>query len=101
MTFFNTINLHGKPLYEAEVKTRTQEERVHDFFLNAGGLHGPTEVMDKVFHGENVPVTSVRRAITNLTSEGKLTKSISQCQGAYGKPEYLWRLPAPVQRKLF
>ena len=38
------------------------------------------------------PLTSVRRAITNLSSDGELVKTNDKVTGIYGKPEHLWRL---------
>ena len=38
------------------------------------------------------PITSVRRAITNLTTAGELVKTNNTVTGMYGKPEHLWSL---------
>jgi hypothetical protein len=38
------------------------------------------------------PITSSRRAITNLTNAKALTKTSEQITGNYGKPVYKWRL---------
>ena len=39
-----------------------------------------------------VPLTSIRRAITNLTFPGSLVKTNVKTTGPYGRPEYYWRL---------
>mgnify|MGYP003118974616 CR=1 FL=1 len=38
------------------------------------------------------PLTSVRRAMTNLTTDGKLMKTNRYVIGNYDKPEHLWEL---------
>jgi hypothetical protein len=38
------------------------------------------------------PITSVRRALTNLTNEDKIIKTDVKVVGLYGKKEHLWRL---------
>ena len=49
-----------------------------------------------------VPLTSVRRAVTNLTNRGDLVKTDKQVKGPYGRPEYQWRLAHKYdQRNLF
>ena len=40
----------------------------------------------------DVPITSVRRAITCLTDDGKLEKVNRLKPERYGKPNYLWKL---------
>ncbi len=41
--------------------------------------------------GEQIPITSVRRAITNLTNSRFLTKTSKSRKGALGKKEYIWK----------
>ncbi len=38
------------------------------------------------------PITSIRRAITNLTTAGYLIKTDRKKTGHYGRPCYCWRL---------
>tara|TARA_R110002020_G_scaffold443766_1_gene655058 strand:- start:42715 stop:42900 length:186 start_codon:yes stop_codon:yes gene_type:complete len=40
------------------------------------------------------PITSIRRAITELTSKGKLTKLDRMKKGEYGKNCHCWQLKA-------
>jgi hypothetical protein len=53
------------------------------------------------------PITSIRRALTNLTNEGKIIKTGVKTVGLYNKKEHLWRLRTaqddidPDQYKLF
>ena len=41
--------------------------------------------------GEQIPITSVRRAITNLTNSRFLIKTTKSRKGALGKKEYIWK----------
>jgi hypothetical protein len=44
-------------------------------------------------HYPAAPVTSIRRAITDLTVQDKLVKTNVMEIGGYGKDEHTWRLP--------
>jgi predicted transcriptional regulator len=50
----------------------------------------PFDVQDDV--GHHVPITSIRRAITNLTQKGILIKSEVTKMGRHGKMNYCWEL---------
>ena len=104
-SFHNTINLNGSSLDRAEDKARTQEERELAFFIShSGGLFTPFDVWGKVFLLHE-PITSVRRAMTNLERSGYLEKTDIMKPGNYGKPNFCWRLAQPktkhVQRELW
>jgi len=47
------------------------------------------------------PLTSIRRALTNLTTRGLLEKRAETITGLYGRREHLWTLarPAPVEQR--
>ena len=101
MTFFNTIRLIGKELNEAEWLAMKQEDKVYALFKeNPDRELTPFEVWAAIL--PDAPITSVRRAITCLTDEGKLEKVNRQRPERYGKPNYLWRLATDDgQMKLF
>ena len=91
MTFFNTVRLRGFDLNEAEWLAMRQEEKVYMLFSeNPEREFTPFEVWAAIL--PDVPITSVRRAITCLTEEGKLEKTNRQKAERYGKPNYVWRL---------
>ena len=46
----------------------------------------------KVASNLNLLITSVRRCITDLTTDGHLEKTTKKVTGMYGKPEYVWEL---------
>jgi hypothetical protein len=90
--YFNTTNKSGEDLAKEKKNCATQEINIAKIFLRYRRL-SPSEVM-KIYHREfaEVPLTSIRRAITNLTNDGALVKTKNKKMGLYGKPEYVWVL---------
>lgn len=103
--FYNTIDLTGQELEKAKVQTLKQEELIAAIFKN--NCHkeiSPSQILDIVnkHYGLNWPITSIRRAITNLTEENALVKLKTMKEGIYGKLEHLWRYNLiTIQAKLF
>ena len=90
MSFFNTIGFRGKKLKKATEKAKSQTELVLEFFKkNNKGYYTPVEVHKALFTSET-PLTSVRRAMSDLTSKGKINQTARQKQGAFGKLNYCW-----------
>lgn len=97
----NTTHETGETLVEAEAAARTQEDRVLAFFRNnrrAGGWT-PSEVNKIIM--PDCPLTSTRRAMTNLTYDGKLVRTEIKRRGPYGRAEFAWQTPGPEQASLF
>ncbi len=70
--------------------TMKQENFVLDFFKCKQEPMSPSMVHKAC---NNLwPLTSVRRAITNLSTDGDLIKTNDTVIGIYGKPEHLWKL---------
>jgi hypothetical protein len=90
--FYNTTQVLGDELKHCRANVMRQDDIVLAYFRQ-GGDHTPSEVWQSGIL-DNAPLTSVRRAITNLTDMGKLEKTTRQRRGIYGKPEFVWRLPA-------
>jgi hypothetical protein len=93
--FYNTINLTARELFDAQISALNQEQRIMRYFLKLGsaGSAAPSAVQEKVFE-KAVPITSVRRAITNLTKSGDLLKLGTMITGPFGQPEHLWTVAA-------
>jgi len=92
-SFYNTIELSGIRLKEANVKANRQEDRVLELFKSTGIAMTPEDVearYNALF--DAAPLTSFRRAITNLTKQGLLVKCDQMAAGKYGKPVHFWRL---------
>jgi Fe2+ or Zn2+ uptake regulation protein len=105
MSYYNTTNEKGIKLKESHRKAKTQEEVIYSFFLMHGKPLSPSQVLKKL--NLECPITSIRRALTNLTNEGKIIKTGVKTVGLYNKKEHLWRLRTaqddidPDQYKLF
>lgn len=49
-------------------------------------------LIDNEAINEQTPLTSIRRAITDLTNEGKIVKTNRKVLGSAGRSTYTWRL---------
>ena len=101
-TYHNTTHERGQILVDYQGQTLCQDGAVLEFFQDhPRQLFTPSEIHHRVF-APNVPLTSTRRAISNLTRKGKLVKTNQKKDGPFGRPEYLWRLDiSPGQGELF
>lgn len=103
--FYNTIDLTGQELEKAKAQTLKQEELIATIFKkNCHKEISPSQILEIVnkYYGLNWPLTSIRRAITNLTEEMALIKTPKMVDGIYGKPEHLWRFNLKIiQQNLF
>lgn len=101
--FFNTIYLEGNELNEALKDVEKQEERIFQIMKLFGGKFTPLGVHTKyeeLYY--KAPITSIRRAMTTLTNNGRLIKLKEMRHEIYGKPNHLWTVKSqPVQMKLF
>lgn len=93
-SFHNTISLKGNELKQAEVKARAQEDYVLEYFdatvqLTAENVHYGLKFEGAI--SPNTPLTSIRRAITNLCNRGKIEKLNEMRMGSMGKPIHLYR----------
>jgi len=89
--FYNTINESGEELDKSKKQVSKQETEVLKFFQNNPNLgHSPSMIHKVILR--DCPLTSIRRAITNLTDAGHLIKTDIKVPGIYGKKEHLWRL---------
>ncbi len=90
--FINTTHSTGRQLRNYQRTANTQESRILEFFEdNKNQAFTPSDVCRLVFEND-VPITSVRRGITELTNDGQLSKTNQQVTGPWGKPEYKWKL---------
>jgi len=101
MAFYETIDQPGSALKESNKKTRKQEELILDLFVKRNRPLSPSMVLSQ--SGLNCPITSIRRAMTDLCKAGRIVKTDRQIKGIYGKAEHLWELPLlePKQVSLF
>ena len=105
--FHNSIELTGNELHTADKKACTQEDKILQFFeRKAGKDFTPSEVYQQLtINGvlpRSTPVTSIRRAITNLTASGKLIKTGNRRAGTFGTLNFTWTIKGEiVQGELF
>lgn len=94
MSYYNTTDINGSDLMEAVVKCNAQGEVVYLLFKNYKRM-SPSDVWEKyvyLTHKTDTPLTSIRRAITCLTNENRLTQTKHSKIGRYGRKEYIWEL---------
>lgn len=96
--YFDTTRLPAPDLAQATTAAKGQEAAVMAVFHRAGRPMSPWEVLEA--SGLKCPPTSIRRAITVLTTAGALVKLDTLVPGPWGKPSHLWQL-APGQMPLF
>lgn len=101
------IQSHSSTLYRTAHYTEEQVRRLKEsaskqerdiarwFWNNPDQNIGPGRLHKKL--GFDWPITSTRRAISNLTDAGILEKTSQQSTGIFGKPEYHWQWKRPVQ----
>jgi len=94
MSYFNTTNLTGSPLAVSREKAQSQQELILGLFRQHPKRNWTPDEVHRHLFGGNVPLTSVRRAITNLTSDGILEKTQYKRRGRFGKDAYAWKLKA-------
>ena len=92
MSFYNTTHEKGRVLVKLCEQSESQEQKVLDIFRRSKTGLTASEVF-KQYPEKNVPLTSIRRAITNLMQlERKLIKTTNKRAGIYGKPETEYQL---------
>jgi hypothetical protein len=93
MGYFNTTKLFGSKISEAVKNASTQDDKIFLFFFeNKNKEFSPCQIHKIVFAKSNVPLTSIRRSMTNLTNAGKLIKTSKKVIGVFGKDNYTWKL---------
>lgn len=93
-TFYNTCNESGDKLKESKRKVVSQEVIILSYFIGRNAELSPSQTEQILrFRGFYWPITSIRRAITNLTRKKLLEKTDRQVIGKYKHKEYLWKLP--------
>lgn len=91
--FYNTTNLQGEDLFSSHKRTNKQEVEILSVFKMSRQDLTPFEVQETLMlRGFDYPITSIRRAITDLTEKGLLVKTKNKKMGAYGQKNYTWEL---------
>ena len=90
MPYYDTTTASRRDLAEDRDAAATQQAEVAAIFRNTRQPLTPSQVKD-LMH-TSAPLPSIRRAITDLTTEGLLEKTNIKKPGPFGRPEYCWRL---------
>ena len=101
-SYFNTNKETGQQLATSKAKAYTQEESIMDIFFDRSMRYMAPSNVWQIYCQEfkNVPLTSIRRALTSLTNRQQLIKTDTMRQGIYGKPEHCWRLAKAEDKQL-
>jgi hypothetical protein len=99
-TYYNTNNENGTQLLASIQKGLTQEHIIIDIFKNPlirdenGNHQGySASQIHKIFGNDNVPLTSIRRAMSNLCyEENFLEITDKMVMGIYGKKEHIYKI---------
>jgi len=87
--YHNTTN-EGPDLFNYQAQAKSQDETVLEFIKTLG----PKTFTCEDIHREvlpTAPLTSARRAVSNLHTEGHI-EIVGKARGSYKRPIYLWRL---------
>jgi len=102
--FFNTISFSGKDLEKQNAKAAKQEDLILALFkANPDKKLSPSQVHTILGRKYQIypPITSIRRAITNLTGRLELIKTDDMVPGLYQLPEHTWKYAGTVDMKNF
>ena len=91
MTHFNTTAESGPTLRAYTTQANKQEAAVLALCRQRRLPLSPSQVW-RHLDPERTPLTSIRRAMTDLTDAGLLERLPVKVEGIYGRSEYLWRL---------
>ncbi|OLY92476.1 hypothetical protein SAMN05444008_102408 [Cnuella takakiae] len=110
-TYHNTTNLSAQELMARVQRASKQKDAVLLIFLAKRGQKYAASQVHRSFTkaGKTWPITSIRRAMTDLMNEGHLVKLDETRIGPYNDPEHLYTLnirkyPTPqdtIQSNLF
>ena len=90
--YHNTTESTGEELKTYRKKALTQEQKILEYLKQDPYRPITPSAAVRWIFKDSVPITSVRRALTELTNDGELVKTTAQTKGPYGRPEFIWRL---------
>jgi len=90
-SYHNTTNETDK-LDQYEQKAKTQDEKILEYFQEMcprQTYFSPSELQGVL---KTAPLTSIRRALSNLTRLDALIRTDVKKDGLYGRKEHCWKL---------
>ena len=91
MSYYNTTNEIGENLKNYQAKANNQKEKILSILIMGKSMN-PNFTTSASKIDLNCPITSVRRAISDLVSEGLVEYTGEKKTGKYGRPENLIRI---------
>ena len=92
--YYNTTGESGVQLEIFKNKAKTQSEMIMKFLSSQPLVeYGASQLLKLVFKN-SVPITSVRRSITNLVNDNKLIYTGGTREGLFGRNENLIKFKA-------
>jgi len=89
--FYNTNKETGSTLKKSHKKAANQQVIILNFFnFHPHGYFTPFDIQYRT--RINAPITSIRRAMTNLEGDKKIIKTGKMKPGQYGKQNHTWKL---------
>jgi len=100
MSYYNTVCEIQPELFQFRQAAINQDVQVLCFFKqHPGELFTPSEIWVRTgMEARAVPLTSVRRALCNLTADGYLIKTTTKRRGPYYRNESCWMYPTELMR---
>lgn len=96
-SFHNTVNENGQTLIGFEEKAKSQDDDVMDLFNSKYDVQITPEMalnqlkfIDPIRY-KNCPITSIRRAFSNLRDMGLIRKTETTIMGNYGRRVHCWK----------
>ena len=91
-SYFNTTAAEGACLVSYKIKAKSQQQLILEYFQALPGIKKSPSQVQRSLNLKGVPLTSIRRALSNLTEQRCLRKTDHQVEGPYGRPEHTWTL---------
>jgi hypothetical protein len=90
--YYNTTKEKGEQLTIFKKRAKKQDDKILEFFQDNPMVEfGASQVWNALFYN-SVPITSVRRSVTNLVQDNKLEYTGRKRKGVFGRNESLIRL---------
>ena len=91
MTYYNTIKEKETVLKKHKAKVLSQDKQIWGLLAFTKTAYTPFEIQ-AYFKDKNWPITSIRRALNNLTNnEVGIEKLEDKSKGKYGRMNHKWQ----------
>jgi len=87
-SYFNTTPIGVELMKKCKTGAIKQEEIITVIFRQSQKMLTPSDIL--FLYPKNVPITSIRRAMTQLTKKGILDRSGQTKESQWGRPEHYW-----------